>query len=104
MNDRSQVPAAQGLPAHQPGSLGRMIRNSGINAVGTVFNLVLSFVAVFVLARRLGPAGLGLYFLVFTIALVVYFVLESGITTVLTRRIARSPGELKRHVSEATGL
>ena len=104
MNDRSQVPDAPGSPAHQPGSLGRMIRNSGINAVGTVFNLALSFVAVFVLARRLGPAGLGLYFLVFTIALVVYFVLESGITTVLTRRIARSPGELKRHVSEATGL
>ena len=81
-----------------------MIRNSGFNAVGTVLNLVLSFVAVFVLARRLGKDALGLYFTLFTVALVVYFVLESGITTVLTRRIARDPLGLRKHVSEATGL
>ena len=89
---------------HGPGSLGRMVRNSSINAVGTVVNLALNFAAVFILARRLGKEALGLYFAIFTVALVVYFILESGITTMLTRRIAVAPQHLKRHVAEATGL
>jgi len=89
---------------HGPGSLGRMIRNSGFNAVGTILSLGLNFVAIFVLARRLGKEALGLYFTIFTVALVVYFILDSGITMVLTRRIARGTDQLKRHVSEATGL
>jgi stage V sporulation protein B len=96
-------PTHGAAPAHA-GSFGRIVRNSGINVIGTVLNLVLSFVAVFLLARRLGPDTVGLYFTLFTIALVVYFILESGITTVLTRRIAREPARLKKHVAEANGL
>jgi len=87
---------------HRP--LSRIVRNSAINAVGTVLNLALTFVAIFLLARRVGKEALGLYFTIFTIALVVYFVLESGISTVLTRRIARDRAGLVRHVSEANGL
>ena len=90
--------------AHGPGSLGRMVRNSGFNAVGTILSLTLNFLAIFVLARSLGKDALGLYFAIFTVALVVYFILDSGLTMVLTRRIARYPDQLKKHVSEATGL
>lgn len=81
-----------------------MVRNSGINAVGTAVAMLFNFIAVFVLARRLGDSVFGLYFTVFAITLVVYFVLESGITTVLTRRIAREPHLLKQFVSEGMGL
>jgi O-antigen/teichoic acid export membrane protein len=91
-------------PPHDHRPLARIVRNSAINAVGTVLNLVLTFAAVFLLARRVGKEAFGLYFTIFTIALVVYFVLESGISTVLTRRIARDREGLVKHVSQANGL
>jgi O-antigen/teichoic acid export membrane protein len=92
------------VASHDHPPLARIVRNSAINAVGTVLNLLLTFAAVFLLARRVGKEAFGLYFTIFTIALVVYFVLESGISTVLTRRIARDRHALVRHVSQANGL
>jgi len=85
-------------------ALGRILRNSAINAAGVGSTMLLNFAAIFILARRLGTERVGIYFLIFTIAVVVHFVFETGVGTVVTRRIAQSPRDLRKHVREAMGL
>ena len=82
----------------------RIVRNGTLNVLGTMIYVPLNLVTVFVLARRLGAETLGVYFTIFAIAVVVHFILEAGITTVLTRRIAQSADRLRNHVAEAAGL
>jgi O-antigen/teichoic acid export membrane protein len=85
-------------------SLTRIVRNSAFNAVGTALILPFNFIALFTLARRLGTASLGVFFTVFAICAVIHWIADAGTTTVLTRRVARFPGELRSIVAEATGL
>jgi len=84
--------------------LGRMIRNSAFNFLGMGLILPFNFIALFVLARRLGKTGLGIYFTIFAISSVIHWVADAGIMTVITQRIARTPEHIKKHVAEATGL
>lgn len=85
-------------------SLTKIIRNSGFNAIGTMLIIPFNFVAMFLLARRLGPEALGAFFTIFAICAVIHWIADAGTTTVMTRRVARFPHELPTIVAEAIGV
>src|SRR5215213_8495536 len=85
-------------------SLTKIIRNSGFNALGTMLIIPFNFVAMFLLARRLGPETLGAFFTIFAICAVIHWIADAGTTTVMTRRVARFPHELPTIVAEALGV
>lgn len=85
-------------------SLNKIVRNSGFNFLGTILIVPFNFVAMFVLARRLGAEPLGSFFTIFAICAVIHWIADAGTTTVMTRRIARFPHELPTIVAEALGV
>src|SRR4051794_11763106 len=85
-------------------SLTKIIRNSGFNAIGTMLIVPFNFVAMFLLARRLGTEALGTFFTIFAICAVIHWIADAGTTTVMTRRVARFPHELRTIVAEAMGV
>jgi O-antigen/teichoic acid export membrane protein len=85
-------------------TLARIVRNSVFNALGTALILPFNFIALFLLARRLGAESLGTFFTIFAISAVIHWIADAGVTTVLTHRIARAPDQLRRLVAEATGM
>jgi O-antigen/teichoic acid export membrane protein len=85
-------------------SLTKIIRNSGFNALGTMLIIPFNFIAMFLLARRLGPEALGTFFTIFAICAVIHWIADAGTTTVMTRRVARFPHELPTIVAEAIGV
>jgi O-antigen/teichoic acid export membrane protein len=97
-------PEASTRAARAPGSSHRILRNSTLNlaALGlqSLFNLLM-FVA---LARSLSKDLLGEYFTLFAFIMVVQVVLEAGLTTLLTYRIAQDPEHWQEPAAEATGL
>lgn len=84
--------------------LGRIVRNSALNAVGTLLIVPCNFVALFTMARRLGAEAMGLFFTLFAICAVIHWIADAGTTTILTRRVARDPSDLRRCVAEALGV
>ena len=84
--------------------LARIVRNSAFNVLGTALIVPVNFVALFVLARRLGTQPFGTFFTIFAIAAVIHWIADAGTTTVLTRRVSRYPEGLKSIVSEAAGM
>lgn len=87
-----------------PGSVSRILRNSTINLAALGISAVFNLVAVFTLARRLGKDVLGQYYLVFALVAAVQLVLEAGLSTVVTLRIAQAPDKWRKIVSETLGL
>lgn len=85
-------------------SLNKIVRNSGFNVPGTILIVPFNFVAMFLLARRLGAEPLGSFFTIFAICAVIHWIADAGTTTVMTRRIARFPHELPTIVAEAIGV
>jgi O-antigen/teichoic acid export membrane protein len=85
-------------------SLTKIVRNSGFNAIGTMLIVPFNFVAMFLLARRLGTEALGTFFTIFAICAVIHWIADGGTTTVMTRRVARFPHELRTIVAEAIGV
>jgi O-antigen/teichoic acid export membrane protein len=85
-------------------SLLRVIRNSGFNVIGTMLIIPFNFIAMFLLARRLGTEALGTFFTIFAICAVIHWIADAGTTTVMTRRVARFPHELPTIVAEAIGV
>jgi stage V sporulation protein B len=85
-------------------SLARIVRNSGFNVLGTVLIVPFNFVAMFLLARRLGTESLGEFFTIFAICAVIHWIADAGTTTVMTRRVARFPHQLPTIVAEALGM
>lgn len=85
-------------------SLKKIVRNSGFNMLGTMLIVPFNFVAMFLLARRLGAEPLGSFFTIFAICAVIHWIADAGTTTVMTRRIARFPHELRTIVAEAIGI
>jgi O-antigen/teichoic acid export membrane protein len=85
-------------------SLARIVRNSGFNVIGTMLIVPFNFVAMFLLARRLGTEALGEFFTIFAICAVIHWIADAGTTTVMTRRVARFPHELATIVAEALGV
>ncbi len=104
---RSSYPAenfpAPDAEAHDA-PLGRIVRNSAFNAIGTVLIVPSNMLALFIMARRLGAQPVGTFFTIFAISAVIHWIADAGITTVLTRRVSRFPERLKEIVAEATGL
>jgi stage V sporulation protein B len=85
-------------------SLARIVRNSGFNVIGTILIVPFNFVAMFLLARRLGTEALGTFFTIFAICAVIHWIADAGTTTVMTRRVARFPHQLSTIVAEALGV
>ena len=81
-----------------------VVRNSLLNLTSRLLNAVVNLVTVYVLAHRLSKDEFGLYYTVFALLLAVQMIVESGIATVVTYRIVRSPDRWKRTVAEANGL
>jgi len=94
------------LPAAcQPGgSARRIVRNSTLNLVGFGLHGCCTLLAVFALARGLGKNGLGQYYTIYTIMVLVQTICRAGIGTTMIRRISQSPGTWKAVVAEGAGL
>lgn len=82
----------------------RVVRNGWLNLGGHMLFALLQLVVVFVLARQLGMAGLGDYYTLITMMLIVQLIFESGMGTVLTMRIAQSPEQARQRIAEASGV
>lgn len=101
-------------PSHQPdpheaaaesrSPLTRIVRNSTLNALGMALIVPLNFIALFTMAQRLGAEAMGVYFSLFAISAVIHWISDAGTSTVLTRRVARSPERLSEIVSESMGI
>jgi len=107
----SRDPGAEGRAAGADGSGGkvagsvhRIVRNSTWNLVVQGLYAVLNLAAIMVLARGMGQSALGEYYTLFALVITVQLVVELGLSTVLTRRIAQAPGRWREIVAEATGL
>lgn len=85
-------------------SLPRIVRNSTFNALGMVLIVPLNFLALFTMARRLGAEAMGVYFTIFAICAVLHWIADAGATTILTRRVARMPEDLRTIVAESMGM
>ncbi|WP_428305114.1 oligosaccharide flippase family protein [Lacipirellula sp.] len=90
-------------PAHESG-LGRIVRNSAFNAVGTILIVPSNMLALFVMAQRLGAQPIGTFFTIFSISAVIHWIADAGTTTVLTRHVARNPQRLKTIIPESLGV
>jgi O-antigen/teichoic acid export membrane protein len=95
-------PAPDDLVDEAP--LGRIVRNSAFNMLGTAVTVPANFLALFIMARRLGAQPVGTFFTIFAISAVIHWIADAGTTTVLTRRVARYPARLKEIVAEAAGI
>lgn len=84
--------------------LSRIVRNSAMNALGMVLIVPLNFIALFTMAQRLGAEAMGIYFSLFAISAVIHWISDAGTSTVLTRRVARTPEQLPVIVGEAMGI
>jgi O-antigen/teichoic acid export membrane protein len=91
-------------PAEAHGPLRRLIRNSTLNLLAFGFGGVCTVVVVFTLARGLGKEGLGQYYTIYALVVLVQLITEAGVATILTRRLARAPAAWKETVGEAAGL
>lgn len=103
-------PASQDDIDIQPGGsrsespLPRIVRNSTFNALGMMLIVPLNFVALFTMARRLGAESMGVYFTIFATCAVIHWIADAGTSTVLTRRVARTPHDLRLILAEAMGV
>src|SRR5436190_24154895 len=109
ITDFSQTDARGADAAHASAlsrdiSLTKIIRNSGFNIIGTMLIIPFNFIAMFLLARRLGPEALGGFFTIFAICAVIHWIADAGTTTVMTRRVARLPSELPTIAREAIAV
>jgi O-antigen/teichoic acid export membrane protein len=82
----------------------RILRNSTLNLAVQVLQAALNLAVFFVLARRVGQDGLGTYYFWVTLVMLVQLVLEAGLGTLLTCRLAHAAAGWKETAAEAAGL
>jgi O-antigen/teichoic acid export membrane protein len=82
----------------------RVLRNSVLNLAGLFVLVASNGVAVLLLARGLGREGLGEFYTLYALILVVQLVLEGGLTTMITRRLTQAPEAAEDIIAEAWGL
>jgi O-antigen/teichoic acid export membrane protein len=82
----------------------RVLRNSVLNLLGQgcCAGVQIAFIAI--LARGLDRENFGTFYAVFTLIVVVQILLEMGLSTVLTRRLAHAPEGREAILEEAAGL
>src|SRR5262245_49903014 len=85
-------------------SVRRIVRNSTLNLASQGVFAVCYIAVIAVLARGLGTEAFGEYFVLFALIMAGQMLVESGLSLVLTRRIARSPETWVGTVAEAAGL
>src|SRR5438128_2190722 len=86
------------------GAVQRVLRNSTFNLVGQGLNAVCNLLVLFALARCVARETLGLFYLLVAVITALQLVLELGVTTVLTCRIAQRPEAWRTVTAEAAGL
>jgi O-antigen/teichoic acid export membrane protein len=92
-------------PALEPsGSWPGLVRSFGALAIGEGIARVLSFVALIVLARRLGPNGFGLVTLGTTLVVWFSLVVDSGTEMLNLREISRHPSRFRAIAEPVMGL
>jgi O-antigen/teichoic acid export membrane protein len=84
--------------------LQRILRNSTLTLGVQILQVVSNLVVFLGLARILGKEMLGQYYLLFALVLLLQLLLEGGVSTVLTRRMAQAPQHWKETASEAAGI
>jgi O-antigen/teichoic acid export membrane protein len=106
MSNMVQSPSLAGSETLRPtrGSAQRVGRNFLLLGVGKAGNLLLSFLVVTWLARRLRPEGFGL--ISFALALLSYFVVlaQGGLQLLGVREVAREPQRAAHYVRHIQGL
>jgi stage V sporulation protein B len=100
----SRVPIAQPEVLCPTKTSPCVVRNSAMNLAGQGIYAVLYVVIIAALARGLGKESFGTYYALFATMLIVQVVCEAGLSTVLTRRLAQSPGARRSIIAEATWL
>lgn len=99
--------AATAIPARSlaPCSpLAHILRNGAANLAVQVFQVTANLFVFLILARCLGKVLLGEYYTLWALIMVLQLLLEAGLGTVLTRRIAQEPGRWREIVAEAEGF
>jgi O-antigen/teichoic acid export membrane protein len=106
MSNIVQSPGLAGAETWRPtrGSAQRVGRNFLLLGVGKAGNLILSFLVVTWLARRLRPEGFGL--ISFALALLSYFIVlaQGGLQLLGVREVAREPQRAAHYVRHIQGL
>jgi O-antigen/teichoic acid export membrane protein len=101
--------APEGPPAESEGAARgagarRVARNSVLPFAAGLAARVLSWGMAVVMARTLGPAGTGAYYLAANLWLYASIVADFGLGTWLTREVARAPHGAREAVRETLGL
>lgn len=104
LGGRGAAPRAAARPAGPEAGVHRILRNSTLNLIGQGLLAVTHLAVVFILARALGKGGLGEYYTFFALIHIVQLILEAGINTILTCRIAQRPEAWRGVVAEGTAL
>src|SRR5688572_20853976 len=97
-------PGLDSLAGPTSASVHRILRNSAFNLATQGLYGVFHLAVVFALARALGKGLLGSYYTIYAVVLVVQLVVEAGVGTLLTRRIARTPAAWREVAAEGAGL
>ncbi len=95
------------VPALAPGprpAVHRILRNSTFNLLAQALYTAVYLTTIWTLAHGLSKEAFGKYYVLFTVTMAVQLVLEAGLSTVLTGRIARARSQWRATVREATGL
>jgi O-antigen/teichoic acid export membrane protein len=82
----------------------RILRNSTFNLLAQALYALIYLAAIFVLARSLGKEGLGQFYTLFALLLVVQIIAEAGVGTMLTCRISQAPAAWRGTAAQAGGL
>jgi O-antigen/teichoic acid export membrane protein/ubiquinone/menaquinone biosynthesis C-methylase UbiE len=87
-----------------PETAHRIVRNSTLNLTAQGLYAVFHLGVVFILARNLGKEVFGQYYLLYALILAVQVIVEAGVSTVLTCRLAQAPDRWHETVSAAAGI
>ncbi|MBY0525816.1 MAG: oligosaccharide flippase family protein [Gemmataceae bacterium] len=82
----------------------RIVRNSAFNLTAQALYATFHLVVVFALAHALEKDVFGQYYMFFALILTVQLILEVGVSTVLTCRIAQAPERWRETAAEAAGI
>ena len=81
----------------------RIVRNSAFNLTGQGVYAVFHLLSIVVMARALGAAVFGQYYIIFSLTLAAQVIAEAG-GTILTRRLVREPADQRRIISEGAAI
>jgi O-antigen/teichoic acid export membrane protein len=93
--------------ARAPGrssSVHRILRNGTFNLMAMLGYALFQTVAIFILARALGKFEFGEYMTLFALIMIVQLIMEVGLGTLVTQRIAQEPKLWQKTVAEAGGV